>query len=128
MERQNVKTGTGIFHQLSQLDEGIYLLWSKHCTTFPKVPSPKVSCISSVKQIEVQLRPDGSLLSTLHTASPPTSILKDVPALVDQVATLSVPLTVACSVIAAPLEKEEFVTGGATEGKIWLELHLTIHL
>lgn len=34
-----------------------HLLWSKHFTTFPKVPSPKVSTISSEKQMELKLEP-----------------------------------------------------------------------
>lgn len=45
-------TSCCILIKLSLLDEESYLLWSKHCTTFPKVPSPKVSTISSVRQIE----------------------------------------------------------------------------
>lgn len=32
-----------------------YLLWSTHWTTFPKVPSPKVSTISSARQIKISL-------------------------------------------------------------------------
>lgn len=32
-------------------DRWLYLLRSKHCTTFPKVPSPNVSTIWSEKQI-----------------------------------------------------------------------------
>lgn len=38
-----------ILAQLSSFHEQTYLLWSKHCTTFPKVPSPNVSRISSVR-------------------------------------------------------------------------------
>lgn len=34
-----------------------YLLWSKHFSTFPNDPSPKVSTISSEKQIEPELEP-----------------------------------------------------------------------
>lgn len=33
-------------------DEILHLSWSKHCTTFPKVPSPKVLTISSGKENE----------------------------------------------------------------------------
>lgn len=35
---------------LAQLLRHAYLPWSKHCTTFPKVPSPKVLIISSVEK------------------------------------------------------------------------------
>lgn len=34
-----------------------HLLWSKHFTTFPNIPSPKVSTISSEKQMELKLEP-----------------------------------------------------------------------
>lgn len=51
-------------------------------------------------------------MKAVNTSLLPTSVFEDVSTLVDQVAVLSVPLSVLCSLIAAPLETKttEFVT------------------
>lgn len=73
-----------------------YLPRSEHCTTFPNVPSPKVSTISSVKQIDFKLKLD-PLCANTSDWTEPTSVFEDVPSFVDQVPVLGVPLIVTCS-------------------------------